>query len=67
MFETVIEILEDSGYTVLNWEGTLDSLEILFDEPVNESDIEFALNESNYSGDITSYGDRVRITNIEEI
>ena len=67
MFETVIEILEDSGYTVLNWEGTLDSLEILFDEHVDESDIEFALNESNYSGDIISYGNRIRITNIEEI
>ena len=67
MFETVIEILEDSGYKILNWEGTLDSLEILFDEPVNESDIKYALNESNYSGDITSYDNRVRITNIEEI
>ena len=67
MIETIIEILEDSGYKILNWEETLNSLEILFDEPVYESDIKFALNENNYSCDITSYGNRIRITNMEKI
>lgn len=67
MLETIIETLEDSGYKILNWERTLNSLEILFDESVYESDIKFALNENNYLCDITSYGNRVRITNMEKI
>ena len=67
MIETIIEILEDSGHKILNWEETLNSLEIFFDEPVYESDIKFALNENNYSCDITSYGNRIRITNMEKI